>query len=276
MGSASSFPVEYNEVGQGQAIVFVPGSFSNGGSWRGISTPMASTHRTITTSLSGYGKTKERRLPGGDHMADELDVLESVMRQVNAPVHLVAHSFGALVALLYTLRRPHSVLSLCFIEPTIFDLLSVHGEKQLNEQVLAMHHRYMSDWKSGSPDAVRHVIDFYGGEGTFASYPDAIKDKLISQTDTNLLDWQTGYADPVTPAELSTGQLPTRIICGGLSNEPMKRSNQLLCEILPHAHLLFLEGANHFMMGTHASELTALIEAHIASVNGQGVGLNAP
>ena len=265
MDLTTPYPVEYHESGQGEAIVFVPGSFSNGSSWRGISTAMANTYRTITTSLLGYGKTKERRLPGRDFMADELDALDAVLEQVKAPVHLVAHSFGALVALLYTTRRSHPVMSLSLLEPTVFDLLKLGGEAQLNEEVLAMLHRYQTDWTSGAPSAVHHIIDFYGGAGTFEAYPEPVKNKLIEQTETNVLDWQTGYGCSLTSAEISTCRLPTLIVCGSLSNEPMKRSNRLLCDHLPNAELHSLEGANHFMMGTHASELTALLSAHIAA-----------
>ncbi|MEY2781776.1 MAG: hypothetical protein RL307_1480 [Pseudomonadota bacterium] len=276
MNLTSSYPVEFNESGQGEAIVFVPGSFSNGASWRGISSALAGEYRTITTSLSGYGKTQERRSPGGDHMAKELDVLDSVLQRVNAPVHLVAHSFGAYVALLYTLRRPHSVMSLSLLEPTVFDLLRLCGETTLNDEVLAVLHAYKTDWNSGASSAVRHIIDFYGGAGTFESYPDPIKTKLIEQTPTNVLDWETGYACSAAPAEISTCRLPTRIICGSLSNEPMKTSNRLLCDLLPNAEMCFLEGANHFMLATHAIELTAQLRTHIEAVSGRGSGLNAP
>ena len=57
--------VEYQEMGAGPAIVFVPGSFSTGSSWRSLTKPLSERYRTVTTSLSGYGNTQERRKPGG-------------------------------------------------------------------------------------------------------------------------------------------------------------------------------------------------------------------
>lgn len=265
MNTNTQYAVEYQESGSGTAIVFVPGSFSAGSSWRAIATPLTDRYRTITTSLSGYGKTLERRRPGGDHMGDELDILESVLQRVDAPAHVVAHSFGALSALLLAIRRRSKVLSLTLLEPTVFDLLALCDESSLSQEVLDLVARYTTEWSEGNTMAVRHIIDFYGGEGTFAAYPDPVKDKLVNQTETNMLDWRSGYASPVTLQELAAARIPTMIVFGGASHRAMRRSNQLLSEHLPNSSLKLLEGANHFMIGTHATELADIIERHISA-----------
>lgn len=263
MSTESSGLVEYQEAGHGAAIVFVPGSFSTGSSWRGITTPLSRHFRTITTSLCGYGKTQERRLPGGNPIEDEMNVLETVLTKANAPAHVVAHSFGGLVALACAMRRPVKLLSLTLLEPTVFDLLAMCNESKLNQEMRALLARYTREWEDGNQSAVRHIIDFYGGPGTFDGYPGPLKEKLISQTATNILDWQTGYGSAVSLAEIAEMQVPTLVVCGGISHLAMKRSNQLLVDHLPDSELRMLAGANHFMMGTHSDELAAAIERHI-------------
>lgn len=258
--------VEYQEIGHGQAIVFVPGSFSTGSSWRNINTPLSERYRTITTSLSGYGKTQERRRPGGTHIEDEMDVLDAVLNKADAPVHLVAHSFGAWVALALAIRRQPKLLSLTLLEPTAFNLLDVGGESVLNQEVHAMTNRYMTEWQSGNQQAVRHVVDFYGQAGTFDSWPPEVQQKVISQTPINILDWKTGYADSTKLADLSAVKVPTLVVCGSLSHMAMQRCNQLIVDYLPQAKIMTLDGANHFMVATHASELTHAIEQHIRAV----------
>jgi len=258
--------VEYQESGDGQTIVFVPGSFSAGSSWRNISTPLSERYRTITTSLSGYGKTQERRKPGGTHMEDEMDVLEAVLNRADAPMHLVAHSFGAWVALALAIRRAPNLLSMTLLEPTAFNLLGLGGESALNQEVRAMTDRYMTEWESGYQQAVRHVIDFYGEAGTFDGYPPAVQEKLISQTPTNILDWKTGYANSIQLADFTAVKVPTLVVCGRSSHMAMQRCNQLLVDHLPRAQIMTLAGANHFMIGTHASDLTQVVEQHIRTV----------
>ena len=119
------------------------------------------------------------------------------------------------------------------------------------------------DWQSGDQHAVRHVIDFYGGVGTLDAWPPAVQDKVISQTTTNILDWQTGYASSIPLKDISTVTVPTLVVYGSESHGAMQRCNQLLADHLPRAQCTALEGANHFMITTHAAELTRKIEAHI-------------
>lgn len=257
--------VEYQENGHGQAIVFVPGSFSTGASWRNISTPLSERYRTITTSLPGYGKTQERRGFESLHLEDEMDVLEAVLNRAAAPVHMVAHSFGAWVAIALAMRRAPRLLSLTLLEPTAFNLLDLGEEFALSQEVHAMSDIYMTEWNNGQPQAVRHVIDFYGGAGTFDGYPPAVQEKLMSQTATNVLDWKTGYATSFKLADLAVVTVPTLVIYGSASNRAMQRSNQLLVDHLPRAQLITLDGANHFMIGTHAPELTNAIEQHLSA-----------
>ena len=256
-------PVEYQEQGEGIPLVFVPGSFATGASWRNISTPLSERYRTITTSLSGYGKTQERRKPGGAHMQDEMDVLEAVLAQTNAPVHLVAHSFGAWVALSLAMQRKPALLSLTLLEPTVFTLLPLAGETVLGEQVRTMKDGYAAAWFGGDQKAVRHVIDFYGGAGTFDAYHPALQAKVISQTPTNILDWDSGYAELPVPKDFATVNAPTLVICGNNSHRAMQRCNQLLVDYLPQGQFMELDGANHFMIVTHAEELTQRIDQHI-------------
>lgn len=258
--------VEYQESGAGVPIVFVPGSFSTGASWRHISTPLAQGHRVIATSLSGYGQTQERRQPGGQHIEDEMDVLDAVLARVDAPAHLVAHSFGAYVALHWAVCRSPSLLSLTLLEPTQFHLLASEADGPLKQQVDAMTARYMADWQGGDRQAVRYVIDFYGGAGTFDAYPPALQDKVMGHTPTNILDWQTAYATHVTPHTFASLAVPTLVVCGGASHAAMRRCNQLLVDQLPAARLHMLDGANHFMIATHPADLALLIGGHIRAV----------
>lgn len=258
--------VEYQESGSGSAVVFVPGSFSTGASWRAISTPLSETYRTVSTSLCGYGKTSERRQSDGFDLDDEMDVLEAVLNRVGTPAHVVAHSFGAYVALALVVYRSPKVLSLTLLEPTMFNLLGADGDADLKHQVDSMTGRYISDWNNGDRLAVRHVIDFYGGAGTFDAYPSAVQDKVIACTDTNILDWQCPYGASFSPRDLARVDVPTVVVCGSTSHSAMQRCNQVLVQHLPQARLHHLDGANHFMIVTHPSEVGQVVQDHIRSV----------
>lgn len=59
-GKTSSAAVEYRETGVGPTVVFAPGSCCTGAAWRPVVAHLNDA-RAITTSLSAYGDTAQRR-----------------------------------------------------------------------------------------------------------------------------------------------------------------------------------------------------------------------
>ena len=136
--------IDYQECGDGPAVVLVPGSCSTGAAWRPIVAQLENEFRCVTTSLLGYGGTAERRTLRDADISHEAEMLESVVRRVGRPVHLVGHSFGGLVALAVALRNQVPLLSLAILEAPAPGVLRSMGE----------HHHYR---------AFREMTDSYFG-----------------------------------------------------------------------------------------------------------------
>src|ERR1700749_4497026 len=120
--------IDYDEIGQGPTIVFVPGSCSTGAAWRPIISRLRRRFRCVTTSLLGYGETTERSSLVDWDITHEAEILEKVIRHTAGPVHLVGHSFGGLSALAVALREKVSLLSLSLLEAPAPEILRVMGE----------------------------------------------------------------------------------------------------------------------------------------------------
>lgn len=97
--------IDYQECGDGPAVVLVPGSCSPGAAWRPVMSTLDNCFRCVTTSLLGYGGTAERRALDDASIWHEVDALEAVIRKAGDTVHLVGHSFGGLVAIAMALRE---------------------------------------------------------------------------------------------------------------------------------------------------------------------------
>src|SRR5690349_8486448 len=96
--------IDYDESGHGPTVVLVPGSCSTGAAWRPVVAACDGAFRTVTTSLSGYGGTEERRAARDPSVEPEADIVEAVVRRASGLVHLVGHSFGATASLALALR----------------------------------------------------------------------------------------------------------------------------------------------------------------------------
>ena len=255
--------IDYDEVGSGPAVVLLPGSCSTGAAWRPIIAAWGNQFRSVTTSLLGYGGTSERRAAGDPSNSRNAEAMESVIRRAGGRVHLVGHSFGGLVALAVALRNQVSLASLVVIEAPAVDILRERKEHRHFQAFRRMTDAYFADYAAGNVEAIAAMINFYGGAGTFASWPPRLRAYAVETTPVNILDWAGGYGFLLSKASLANLKIPLLVICGGASPEAVQRANALLCELTPNATLATIDGAAHFVIATHAVEIASRIAAHV-------------
>jgi pimeloyl-ACP methyl ester carboxylesterase len=251
--------IDYAEAGKGPTVVFVPGSCSTGAVWRPVLTHVSRRFRCVTTSLLGYGGTTERRSPGNASIVCEAEVVEAVARRAGGPVHLVGHSFGGLAALAAALRGQVPLLSLVVIEAPAPQILWQVGEHEHYRAFRQMTDGYFKAVAAGQSNAIERMIDFYGGEGTFAMWPKRMRDYAVTTTMSNVLDWEAAYNFQTTPIALGTVEVPALVVRGGDSHPAVQRANELLAYYMPQAAGMTLFGAAHFMIATHPRELADVI-----------------
>jgi pimeloyl-ACP methyl ester carboxylesterase len=255
--------IDYEEVGTGPTVVLVPGSCSTGAAWRPIISHWTRRFRCVTTSLLGYGATAERRTAANANIALEAEVIETVIRRAGGPVHLVGHSFGGLAALAVAQRRPDLLRSLAILEAPAPEILRRCGEEEHYQAFRLMSGAYVAAFQAGESDAIAQMIDFYGGPGTFAAWPQRVRDYAIATTPANLLDWSCAYGFDLTPALLARVAVPTLVVFGEASHAAPKRANELLGRWIPDGRVAVIPGAAHFMIATHAADVAQLVAAHI-------------
>jgi pimeloyl-ACP methyl ester carboxylesterase len=257
-------PIDYEESGYGPTVVFAPGSCSTGAAWRPIISHCEGRFRCVTTSLLGYGGTAERRTAADASIAHVAAALEAVIRCAGQPAHLVGHSFGGLVALAVALRRSVPLASLSILEAPAAQLLYEVGEHAHYRAFRQMTDAYFAAFAAGKADAIASMIDFYGGAGTFAAWPERVRAYAMQTTAVNLRDWASAYGFQLSPALLASLELPVLVIRGGSSHAAVRRANQLLGRHCPGAALATVDGATHFMITSHAREIAALLSEHIS------------
>ena len=192
--------IDYAECGTGPTIVLVPGSCSTGAAWRPVIATWNGQFRCVTTSLLGYGGTAERRTAGDPDISHEAEILESVVRKAGSRVHLVGHSFGGLVALAVALRNRVPLASLVILEAPAPEVLRDRGEHQHYRAFRQMTEAYFAAFDGGNTEAIAAMIDFYGGAGTYASWPPRVRAYAVETTPVNILDWASAYGFAL-PAE---------------------------------------------------------------------------
>jgi len=267
--SAQAACFEYDEIGAGPTLVLVPGSLSTGAAWKSIVSHLGAGFRVVTTSLLGNGRTAERRSFAQVSIQLQVDALESVVRRAGAgPVHFVAHSYGCVAVLALALRRSVSIASLVLIEPNPADVLRQAGDLELYAQFRVMSNAYALAFAHGESEAIARVVDFYDGPGTYAALPARVREHLVANTASNVLDWASMYGFDASLAEYAAIGAPTIIVRGMRSHPGMLRIAEILHSNIAGADLISIEDAGHFMLATHPARLAPLVAAHVARIEG--------
>src|SRR5215469_3183629 len=146
--------IDYDECGDGPTVVLVPGSCSTGAAWRPVISQWENGFHCVTTSLLGYGGTAERRTAENTDISREAEIIESVVRRADRPVHLVGHSFGGLVVLAVALRNRVPLRSLSILEAPAAELLWSMGEHRHYRAFRDMTDSYFRAFRAGEMAAI--------------------------------------------------------------------------------------------------------------------------
>jgi pimeloyl-ACP methyl ester carboxylesterase len=132
-----------------------------------------------------------------------------------------------------------------------------------------MTEAYVAAFEGGNVEAIATMIDFYGGPGTFASWPPRVRAHAVETTAINILDWASAYDFPLSAASLAAIEIPTLVFWGGSSHPAVQRANALLSKCINRAVPITIDGAAHFMITTHANEVGRSIAQHVQGAQRQ-------
>lgn len=271
MRAASGENVDYQDSdpgGDGPVILFVPGSFSTPAAWRPLQKSLPPEYRCVATALRGYGATAETRQVGDHDMVHETRAIGAVADRIGRPVHLVGHSFGGTVALASALAGVVDVLSIATFEANPLYLMQVAGRTDLSADTRRMSDAYEAAEAAGEADAPKRIIDFWGGDGAYDSFPEAVQDYCRQTAHANVIDWHTCFGFHAEPEAYAALNVPVLLARGAHTNDVIVTITDQLAKCIPGARTEIVENAGHFLISSHPQDCAALLTAFLAQATG--------
>ena len=258
----------FREAGTGAGVVCLHANASSSNQWRALMDLLAPRYRVLAPDGHGAGKgppwPTHRRL----RLRDEVAMLEPVYAHAGDPFALVAHSYGAAVALITAIAQPARVRALALYEPTLFAVLDAEAPPPNDadgiRQAVA---RSAAALDAGDLAlAAEHFIDYWMGAGAWAGTP-AARQSPIAASMVNVRGWASALLDEPTPLQAFAAlDIPVLFMVGADSPLSSRSVARRLAAVLPRVEMQVFEGLGHMGPVTHPQIVNPAIKAFLDRV----------
>lgn len=251
----------FRESGAGSGVVCLHSNASTSGQWRALIEMLAPKFHVLAADSYGAGKSPAWPTDRAVGLRDEVALLGPVFARAGDPFALVAHSYGAAVALIAAVSNPRRVRALALYEPTLFALLDAESPPP-NEAdgIRAAAAGAAAALDLGSPaNAAEIFIDFWMGKGTWSRMPESPKDPIAASM-SNVRGWAKALFEEPTPlAAFTRLKIPVLYMVGKESPASSLGVARLLTQALPQVQVVEFEGLGHMGPVTHPAVVNAAI-----------------
>ncbi len=254
----------YFVAGAGAPVVMLHASLSSKSQWTTLVERMARRFRVIALDLCGYGDNPATISGTSFTLDDEVRLISAYLDNLVEPqarVHVVGHSYGALVALRFAQSRSERVASLSLYEPVALRMLDVDDPALVGIRRAAerMARLIMAERRH---DAAQAFVDFWSGEGSFASFPLPTQGSIVRRIDKVVLDYQAAWRWPLAPTDLRAIVAPTLLLVGQRSPEVVQRIVTSLTRVLSDCRVGWFD-CGHMGPISDAHRINPWIEAFV-------------
>ncbi len=257
--SADGVELRVRRAGRGEPIVFVHGTMGTVVDWAPVASRLSDRFETNVLERRGRGRSSD----AAEYSLDrEVDDVRAVIDRCAGPVHLVGHSFGAVVALLAAARSGADVASLVVFEPPI----GGDGDPSVLADDLD---RLVAEDR---PDAA--IARFVGAANGSTDH----LDRLTEPVRAGLRDAVRSAAReiraasavlPFEPDMIAAVGVPTCVVLGDEQQLPTYGGVTELADRLPDGRRASVPG-HHLALLFEPDALAAVIADHLVSTTGSG------
>ncbi|MDN3669392.1 alpha/beta hydrolase [Echinicola jeungdonensis] len=248
------------DQGSGDPVVFVHGSISDWRTWKRPLETFGQSYHAIAYSRRFHWPNEE--IPeGADYsFLQHVEDLHEILKSLGKPVHLIGHSYGALVSLFLAIKAPDLLKTLVLMEPPALTLFVSNTPKPLEilkllfsrpKTAFALIQFGAKGWKPAKKAAKNNdfnrAIEIFGtavlGEEAYLNMPPTRKEQV---KDNFFRAEFTGSGFPPLDEEKVKGiQVPTLLLTGAKTRPFFLVLTDRLEELIPNTTRIKIANASH-------------------------------
>jgi pimeloyl-ACP methyl ester carboxylesterase len=252
--AANGTDLWYSDEGAGDVVFVVHGGGSDGRIWGKDLAPLTSTHRVIAYNRRGFPGSGP---PVADWKAHTEDAATLITSLDVAPVAVVGHSAGTIVALELAVRRPELVSRLVLLDPAFASRRNVTPKLATTFVKMQMLRRFGRE-KQALDTWLRFATSYRTGGSAFERMAEDRRDLLRSNAEGIFSDLSSDDGSRnISEEDLASIRVPVTIITADLSPSFLQKTSASLAKRLPAVSTRTLRGAGHAMVFDQSEELLA-------------------
>jgi len=262
---AGGASVVLHDEGEGEPVVLVHSSGMSARQFKLLRAAL-SEWRVLAPDLIGYGESAPWTEPGPFDIRRDVEVVLAAARYAGAPVHLVGHSYGALLCLRAAREMP--MRSLALYEPVAFGVLHDCGDAAVMQDLARLGPALFTPEMDGTDAWMGAFAEYWQGAGAWAAMPLHVRERFSSAPHKTFHEVDAIRLDTLPASAYEEIQAPTLLLQGGETTIAEARVCALLEQALPAATRHVVDGAGHIGPLTHANEVNAEVLAHLEAHRG--------
>lgn len=250
-----------------RATVLCIHSFSSSArQYRALAARLAPRFDVVAPDLYGHGERAPWGGAGPFTIRNEAAPIEDAVAAAST-LHLVAHSYGAAVALQIARKHSARVLSLALYEPAIWGTLVAlaPGDPGTLEIEAVRDDTSRLVQRGALEAAAERFIDYWAGAGAWAATPSERRPRLVATVRSLREGWHAAFSEPLSAAALRALDMPCLLMTGSRTTAAARRALRLLRETLPRAQVTEFEGLGHLGPITHPERVDDAVEAFLTA-----------
>ncbi|MBY8870244.1 alpha/beta hydrolase [Micromonospora sp. PLK6-60] len=266
--SADGTRLVVRRTGSGDPVVLVHGSGGGLHSWATVADRLGPRYEVWLPARRGYGPSD---VPSGiksfqEETADLTAVLRAASESAGLPVHLVGASYGATLALHTAAAEPRDLRSLAVFEPPLF---------AAGPRIAALLDRYRAAFERDDDRAMAAVLNDVTRVPAeiVAAFAAAAGDRTPDPVEARraalgwLHDLEALAQDDTDLARWSSITVPTLLMRGADTWEPMPSTMDALANAIPRARNVSWPGQSHFVTATAPALVADTLRQFFAEVS---------
>lgn len=227
--------------------------------WRKLGTLLAPDYDVRAPDLIGYASAGAWPVGQPFHFRQDVERLAGML---DAPTHLVGHSYGGLLVLQLALAEPARVRSIAVFEPVAFGILD-DRDADARAVLARIRDVYEPDANGVDEAWLTAFVDWWNGPGAWAALGAETKAEVRAVAWKVYQEVSSLTSDRTDAARYATIAAPTLLLGGDRTPLPERRTLERLAAALPRARLELFADMGHMGPITHADRVNAVIAEHL-------------